>query len=352
MKRIALAFKLAKVLMQLQYRKLRFHQLYICISTPCYGNIGDHAIELAQQEILDECGLNNRYLDISSVEYSYLKKILKKVIDKNDVIIIDGGGNFGDTWPTTMQNINAIVSTYIDNRIYIFPESWFFTDTEKGAQLLEETSYIFNSHKNIVLYARDSWSYHEMKRYLEKVSVKYSFDTVLFKNYSQENSQHNKKKKIGLSMRDDKECVDGSLIKSLYRDLKSIDIETIVICNDSYGCIDKKDREQAFRNIIELYEECDAIITDRFHGFIFSILCHKPCMVIDNATGKIGHFYEDIKNDINGCLYINSGMYDQKLLVDFIKSKDELILSDRFYKNREKYLNNMKKDILRWREKK
>lgn len=351
MKKIVLIFKLIEIILEFLYKRIKNRQMYICISTPCYGNVGDHAIELAQQEVLKKCGLKDRYIDISSIEYTYLKRIIKTLIYQNDVIIIDGGGNFGDTWPETMQNINEIVLTYSDNRIFIFPESWYFSNTKEGEKLLKETINIFNSHKNITLYARDSWSYKEMKNHLTNITIRYSFDMVLFKNYVLKKLKPFSKKTIGLSLRDDKECVSGSLTKKLYKDMETLDIKTIIINNDSYNFIDKKNREKVFNRIIKMYEQCDIIITDRFHGFIFSILCQKPCIIFDNLTGKIGHFYNDIKDDISGCVYINSNDYDKKLLIDFINSNEKIFISENFYQNKEKYLNYIQNDLLKWEEK-
>lgn len=350
MRKVRLGISLIKILLKFMYYRCKYDQLYILISTPCYGNVGDHTIELAQQEILEQCRLLKYSIDISSIEYSYLKGVLKRFIYVNDIIIIDGGGNFGDTWPETMQNINEIVLTYLNNRIFVFPESWYFSETNEGKDLLNESIQILNSHNNLIIYARDGWSYKEMKVHLNNVVVRYSFDVVLFKQYSP-CCVVNDTIKVGISVRDDKESVNEILLNRIRNDLGELDVDVIDICNDTYVYTDKKMREKFFKTIIERYEECDIIITDRFHGFIFSILCRKPCMIIDNITGKIKHFYDDIKEDISGCIYIDSEKYSKNVLDTFLNSKERLIILDSFESKKSIYLSQIKEDLIGWREK-
>ena len=117
------------------------NRLFVFISSPYYGNIGDHAIFLSQLHLLKCAGIKKGIVDISSKEYSIAKNMIRRCIKPNDILFIDGGGNFGDAWPVTMENINSIVESYYTNKIFIFPESWYFGNNPDSAKLLEKTKW-------------------------------------------------------------------------------------------------------------------------------------------------------------------------------------------------------------------
>ena len=65
-----------------QYKIYKNKKKFVLIGTPEHGNLGDHAITIAQYSILKE----------NFNEYFEKIEFIKKYIDKEDVIIINGGG--------------------------------------------------------------------------------------------------------------------------------------------------------------------------------------------------------------------------------------------------------------------
>ena len=64
----------------------------IFLNTPLHGNIGDHAIAVAEKEILSSLG-------ISVLDYPWEKRcfnVLAKLTPKDKIILINGGGYIGD----------------------------------------------------------------------------------------------------------------------------------------------------------------------------------------------------------------------------------------------------------------
>ena len=61
------------------------------IATPAHGNLGDQAIVYAQYRLLEECGYKKNIIEITRASYEHLRERLKKLIQENDLIIIDGG---------------------------------------------------------------------------------------------------------------------------------------------------------------------------------------------------------------------------------------------------------------------
>ena len=69
-----------------QYKIYKNKKKFVLIGTPEHGNLGDHAITIAQYSILKENFNEYDFVELTLNEY------IKKYIDKEDVIIINGGG--------------------------------------------------------------------------------------------------------------------------------------------------------------------------------------------------------------------------------------------------------------------
>jgi len=316
----------------LKLKRLFHKQLFILISTPFYGNVGDHAIVLSEIRFLRDAHVS--YLDISSVEYKLFKKNIVQFIRKDDIILIDGGGNMGDIWPGTMEQINDIVKSFINNKIMVFPESWYFTDNHYGKQLLKDTMLTFNEHKDIILFARDSWSFVEMKKNLT-IDVRLSFDCVLLMCIPRAICLKNKG--VAISIREDKESNSNVSLIEIQNILKTNNIDFFFIKNDCYKHIPKIKRKSFVHKIISEYLSASLVITDRFHGMIFSIICGKPCIVFDNKTKKIKHFYNDINQMILGIDFTTWQDCTEGSLIDYINSLNTLVTKDDFTLMKELY---------------
>lgn len=334
---LILIFKL-----KVSQKRLFYKQLYFFVSSPYWGNIGDHAIFLSEKKILKECGLLSQAIEITSIEYPILKKTLGRSLEKKDVLFIDGGGNFGDTWPETMKRINDIVGTYRNNPIIIFPESWYFSQTPEGETLLKETQNVFNDHSAVILYARDSWSFEQMKNNLPQNDIRQSFDCVLLMNNY--DVPHKRQGTVGLSLRNDKEAVEGVKVGKIASVLEKHNFKVVNIQNDCKCHISKHKRNKVFGNMLDEYSNVDFIVTDRFHGLIFSLVCNRPCIVIDNKTGKVHHFAEDIKNKVNGVYMIDSEEDLENLLrSDKLEMKIEHELKSEIRSYKMDIINSIKK---------
>lgn len=349
MNRIKNYCKLLGLVFFLLWKRIRYRQLYYLISTPYYGNVGDHTIELAEQEMLLRLGMKKRMIDINSYEYGVLKKILVRIIRNRDIILIDGGGNFGDTWPETQKRINDILRVYQNNRILIFPESWYFSDSEKGRLLLNKTKRSLENCKYVILYARDGWSYDQMKKSLNGIEIRLAYDCVFYKEYLPKDT-NNDWTVVGLSLREDRESKNVELKRSIIGYLNGKHVKHISIHNDSYDHIKKNEREDYFDSIVKLYEECTVVITDRFHGLIFSIITRRPCLFYDNSTGKIAHFYEDIKDVVNGCIKAESSDFN-KSEIDQILDSEKLTVTDLFLDTCNEYRKDIEAVLNEWRTK-
>lgn len=313
--------------------------LAILISSAYWGNVGDHAIVLSEKNILREAGLRKKTIDIDSNQFIKYFNTIVKYVHPNDLIIIDGGGNFGDVWPETQMAINKIVDVFKENQILVFPESWYFADSTLENRLLVDTIKTIQSHNKIIIFARDSYSYRMMKKYLPGVSVKLSLDVVFMLPIE---ASEKSGSGVAIVIRDDKESINIKFSKKTLEDeISKLAINTFEIRNDCYKHIGKNERKQYVSEIIEQYMKADAVITDRFHGFVLSVMCKKPCIILDNKTGKIGNFYKDICKHIQGVLYADKDYTSVDDIKAFLRSLPKVSVDDAFkcqIKNDKKFI--------------
>ena len=326
-----------------------YSRVYYLVLTACCGNAGDHAIELSERELMRDCGIENFQI-FDFFEYALIADYLSETIRKNDVLLIPGGGNLGDSWAEEYAHILSVIRKYPENPILVFPESWYFSDSEEGKRLLAETREIISHHKNITLYARDSWSFREMRRQLPGACVKYAFDCALLGGtfYDEPETLHGGAITVGISVRDDKEAKNRGLYTVASEAVSRLGYDSLCIVNDCHEPIGKHAKQAYVNAVLSQYRRADIVITDRFHGMIFSLLCRKPCIVFDNRTGKIHHFAEDIAEDVRGIVCAEDATVDA--LVGRIRAMAEsgtaLTVCDSFYKKRAVFINSLKEDLM------
>ena len=115
----------------------------IIIGIPHHGNLGDNAIALAEEMMLKQ---NFSQYEIYQIPEKFLYKcidIAKEFINKDDVLLLHGGGNIGDTYLVPEEGRRKVIQLFPDNKIIIFPQTAFFEDNEK----------LSRGHKKFVIYS-------------------------------------------------------------------------------------------------------------------------------------------------------------------------------------------------------
>ena len=109
--------------------KIKKQKKYILFGTPLHGNLGDHAIVIAEKKMLSD--INIKCFEVATDEESYCYKFLKRKISKDTVILITGGGNIGSEWLKEERFIRQVVEDFKENKIIIFPQTIFYKETEQ-----------------------------------------------------------------------------------------------------------------------------------------------------------------------------------------------------------------------------
>lgn len=110
-------------------------------------NVGDNAIWLGERHILSLIGVNLVY---AADRASYSKRELSARLE-DGIILIQGGGNFGDLWLSSELFREKVISEFPDHRIIQLPQSIFF----KYKEHLNRAKAILNGHPRLMILVRD-----------------------------------------------------------------------------------------------------------------------------------------------------------------------------------------------------
>ncbi|MCZ9888763.1 polysaccharide pyruvyl transferase family protein [Brachyspira hyodysenteriae] len=288
-------------------------------STPEYPNIGDNAITYATNKILKELFKDKIVLEYTNNDFMLLKDVLFKFVKDNDIIILNGGGNFGNLWIYHEYERREIISRLKNNRIIIFPQSIYFTDDNDGKKELEVSQKIYNSHKNLTIMTRDLISYRIAKEYFYNNNILLSPD-IVFSLMNNINIDRVNRKGILFLLRNDKEkLLDDLFIEKIKEYLDLININYCLEDNIFQSEVKdfKIERENIVINQLKNISKYNICITDRFHGAIFSYITNTPCIVFKSLYHKIEYGLEWIKeSDSISYISDNDDIEYVKVLID------------------------------------
>ena len=120
--------------------------------------LGDHAIAYAERQYLKDNFPNHNVIEISDEKFYYYLYSLKRSIKKSDIIIIHGGGNIGNQYQYYEDKRRKIIKSFHKNRIFIFPQTIYFSNDDTGNKQLEVSKRIYQKHKQLTIIAREQIS--------------------------------------------------------------------------------------------------------------------------------------------------------------------------------------------------
>ena len=264
---------------------------------PHHGNLGDNAIALAEENIIETYFSEYEKYVVPEKKLEQCAERVKDYVNDDDIILLHGGGNIGDTYITPEAGRRKVIQTFPNNKIIIFPQTAYFSDTEEGRKVLEESKKIYNNHRNLVILARERKSYHLMKKEFYNAKVYLTPDIVM----TMKESSNKERKGALLLFRTDKEKTlpDEQIerIKTLAeKEFGSYVLSDMNIWNTITNNIAYNKREKHLNDKFSQLQSSQIAITDRLHGMIFAAITETPCIVFSNFNHKIIESYEWLKN--------------------------------------------------------
>ncbi|AJZ61208.1 polysaccharide pyruvyl transferase family protein [Paraburkholderia fungorum] len=269
----------------------KFHYIEI----PIHDNIGDLLI---MQGTLAFLSRNKLRAKTMSTTQSFRCEWVKE----NDVLVFQGGGNFGDLYGNIHKVREEIVSRLPKNRIIILPQTIYFSSKE----VERESADIFLTHKDVHLFVRDQTSFNSAKKFSNHVYLVPDMAHQLYPIRSGNSPTHRNVRIRRVDTERPNVCVENTerifdkttdwidviggserWIKLIWRFesfLNRCKFEKIVRLIVPIIWLPMAQR---FSNrAVDLFGRHEHVFTDRLHGHILACLMDKPNTVFDNSYGK------------------------------------------------------------------
>lgn len=279
--------------LQIQYQRSEMKKNRIFyIGGEDYGNIGDYQINEATVAFLHEEMPEYEVIEVPMRQWQNSKPFLKKYIRKKDIIISNGGGNFGNNYSDSMKVRKEIIHLWPNNPKIIFPQTIFFSNDTQGKYDLLEAQELYTNSNRIILFTRDRSSYSFAQEHFSCES--YLIPDIVLTTIVKIRMQ---RKPIALmcfrsdkekAMDDKTQSILEEICKSFHMAIQYTDLQL------EYNS-DRKDQKKIIDQKLEEWSQVGLVLTDRLHGMIFAAITGTPCIAFSNYNHKVKETYEWIK---------------------------------------------------------
>lgn len=283
---------------------------YVYLDLPDYRNIGDWLIAMGAWQLLKE--LPYRCLlcaSIAGFNYEW------DSIPSNTVILLNGGGNFGDLYPGAVWFRNEVVKHCPNNKIIFLPQ----TITYQNISNLDETITICGLHSNLVICARDKASYEILQRFSNKSVLLPDTAWGLYDYLANKRKAIYSDKVLAMQRRDE-ERTSEEIILDVEAEVKDwldfLDDMHYPLVNFPFrvmryfakrGCrimwkwSDRYLKEVVYpyvlKGVVGEFSKYKKVYSTRLHGFILASMLHIDCEWIDTKYGKISSYVKTWMNE-------------------------------------------------------
>jgi pyruvyl transferase EpsO len=286
----------------------------IYVDYPLHTNVGDLLINLGSEQMFVE---HNLFIWKRYNYYDFPKQI--PGIRKDDVFLLNGGGNLGDVWYNFQSFRESILEQYPHNRIIFLPQTVHFISREREVASIHKMM----AHKNLHVFVRDHASLerlhngglkcvspapcmaHGLTGVLKPTGQGVPNSTLRFIRRDREASEPPPEVTVG----------DGP---SVDWDTGALPISRLVthrlVVNTVKGIgrygppsdlhrLWYWHRDKMVSSAIDLFSSYQTVITNRLHGMLFGILLGRKVIAWDNSYGKLSAYHESWLRDVPGLTF-------------------------------------------------
>lgn len=271
---------------------------FIVLLTPEYPNVGDHLIAEAIKLYLERCFPDVPQIEVTNDDYNFYKVRLRKLIKKDDVLVITGGGFFGSLWREAHFNeLLDIVKTYKDNKIWIMPQSVHYSMDTVGTEYLRLTKEVFADRKTKIC-LRERFSYNELLSLGFDKNYLFCAPDIVF-SYRSKYKANETATDIGCFIRSDKESVINQAEWNKILEMLQENKEKVVYSSMQYPTwIIRGQRKYVIEEKLEEISNYRIVFTDQLHCMIVCSLIGVKCVAFKSLSHKMEGVYDWIK-DLN-----------------------------------------------------
>lgn len=287
---------------------------YAYLELPYYENIGDTLIWEGTLRFLEQSRFKCLYT-ASSRTFVY------RELPESAIILLQGGGNFGDLWPEHHRFRKKVIELYPRNRVIVLPQTVWYENPEK----LAADEAFFAAHSNVTLCSRDKVSFAFMQEHFPNNKVLLVPDMAFFIDFEQYGHVDCETGRTLYAKRTDKELKSDEWPEFVPRDAEVHDWPTYERKAFKYAVADAIERRlnywanargikrlnrwidwlrnqfyrpQYIKDCVRFIDQYDTIYSTRLHVAIAGAMMGKQVHILDNSYGKNFGFYESWMTEI------------------------------------------------------
>jgi exopolysaccharide biosynthesis predicted pyruvyltransferase EpsI len=305
------------------------------LGVPTHENLGDAAQMYCIRKWIHE---NFEDYDLVEIESwpTYNKKIrvlLDRLVTKNNIFVTESGATFSNRHEDHGMH-RYILSHFKDNKIILMPET---VDLPEKEQMLL-TASLFNAHPTAIFLARDPESYKMVQPYFDNNRI-FLFPDIVTTLIGNVSFKHNRNGILVCKRIDGEKKFSDIDIKELLSKLTKL--QSVDITDTDFD----KSIEYTYAHLseeimdkINLFAKYKVILTDRYHGMIFSLIANTPVVVLPTTGHKVRFgakwFKEDYPNSIYFCETLDEAYSKVKDIInDNIELKNPSIYKEKYFDN-------------------
>lgn len=278
---------------------------YVYWDLPYHINIGDTLIWKGTLDFLKD-------KPYKMLDYGNSATANFSELSEDTIILLHGGGNFGDIYGSSQRFRKDVVNKYPRNKIIILPQTIYFKDKKNE----EQDFNFFAQHENLYLCTRDQASYDLACKFLSHEKILFLPDMAFCIKEELLLGGEPTGKKLLMDRVDveavavNKKYVEQVNLKSDWPTFEKEPIYCLLLryLNGLNRRINKKNSKTILSRLINSYalnvvqpklidagvdfiNQFDVVYTTRLHGCILSLLLNKEIILLDNSYGKNRAYY-------------------------------------------------------------
>lgn len=319
------------------------------LDAPNQRNVGDSLIWAGEMAYFERLGLRIRYVaDL----WSYDPAVVRRLLPSDGVVLLHGGGNFGDLWIGHQLFREQVAKDLPDRRIVQLPQSVFFGDPSRA----KSANDLLSRHPDFHVLLRDQLSMERSDDWLPDLQRTYCPDMALGWDPPTSFEWTPEGRRITAIARADKEASSGldrvtsdwipgartevadwepagRSGRAWARARKAAKLQRgyVKVRRTVHGLpaglpdrishrIVNRLNTSNIAGAIELYRPARAIVVDRLHAHILAALLGIPHVVLDNNYRKVSAIFEDYSGGFSTASYATDLAEARQLLVEAIQA--------------------------------
>lgn len=264
---------------------------------PDYANLGDHAIAYAEKKFIRE-KMDMDVVEVPTRRYKEAANIARHNINRDDLLLITGGGFLGSLWMNPESMTRQIIDEYPENRIIVMPQTLYWGESAAQQREAQYTRSIYQKHKRLTLFARDSVSFELMKQYYPECDIHQAPDMVLSVGWDEFIREDTKRHGLLLCLKSDKESILSVAQKNELVEIGERRVGSVMYNNNmhSHVILEPFARYGALSEQLLEFQQARVCVTDRLHGMLFCVITGTSCVVLNSCNHKLIEGYHWVKD--------------------------------------------------------